>query len=99
MTVTPKSRNSVAPQTALEIGGGPKRERSKDGKTTAVGSAKKSRNDSLNKNVGRKTEQTGRDERRKCGRDKTLGRERSRSKGNKKEEINQTLPLDAGSGT
>ena len=71
---------------------------SKDGKTIAAGLVKKSKNDSLSKNVGRKTEQTGRDERRKRGSDKALNREQSISKGNKKEEISQTLSLDAGSG-
>ena len=87
MAVTPESRNSVAPQTSLEIGGGRTRGRSK-----------KSRKKSLSKSVGRKSEQTGKDERRKRRRGKAPSSKRSRSKESRKEEINQALSLDAGSG-
>ena len=87
IAVTPESRNLAAPHTSLEIGEGCTRGRNK-----------KSRKESLNKGVGRKSEQTRKDDRRKRGPNKAASREQSRPKRSRQEEINQSLPPDAGTG-
>ena len=99
VAATIESRVAVAPQTAPEMKGSHKHGDSKDGKATATGPVNKPRNDSLNKNVGRKTKKTEGEGSRKRGCDKAPGREWTRSKGDKTGVINQTPPLDISSGT
>ena len=77
----------VAQQTSLETDEGCK-----------SGRSKKSRKKSLSKDAGRKSEQKGKYDRRKRRRNKAPSREQSRSKRSRQEEINQALPLDAGTG-
>ena len=75
------------PQTSLSKGKGYK-----------SGRRKKSRKESLSKGVGRRSEQTGEGDCRKHRCSNTPSREQFRSKQNRQEETNQSLPLDAGTG-
>ena len=87
IAATPESRNLSAPQTSLETG-----------KDSSSGRSKMSTKEPLGRAIGKKPEQTGKDDRRKCVRGKAPSREQSRSKRSRQEEIDQILSPDAGTG-
>ena len=87
LAATPESRIMVAPQTIWS-----------KGKSCKSESRKKPRQESHHKGANRKSEQTGGDDCHKRRRSNTPSREQSRSKRNRQEETNQSVPLGAGTG-